>query len=143
MPMHRWMQSAAGGTSQRLKPAAAIVRSLSRIPPPAPDMVPALLIVVIRSSPAQPPLPDMSAVLDPVVQSPSADQHPRCCSAANLPDAPGSPGRIRKVSTPAPTRYAHKPLRTHKALCGLTSRMSDPAGQAGGTTQPPRLYGVR
>src|ERR1700744_5067050 len=42
IPRERWMQSAAGGTSQRLKPAAAIVRSLSRIPPPTPPMVPAL-----------------------------------------------------------------------------------------------------
>src|SRR5215475_12687901 len=51
MPMHRWMHSAAGGTSQRLKPAAAIVRSLSRKPVPAPAIVPApLLIVVISSS---------------------------------------------------------------------------------------------
>src|SRR5882757_5638631 len=46
------MQSAAGGTSQRLKPAVAIVRSLSRNPAPAPDAVPALLIVVIETSPA-------------------------------------------------------------------------------------------
>src|ERR1700691_2454741 len=37
MPMQRWMQSAAGGTSQRLKPALAMVRSRSRMPgiPPA------------------------------------------------------------------------------------------------------------
>jgi hypothetical protein len=27
MPMHRWIASAAGGTSQRLKPGCAIVRS--------------------------------------------------------------------------------------------------------------------
>src|ERR1700744_4130717 len=47
MPIQRWIQSPAGGTSQRLKPAAPIVRSLSRIPPPPPLMVPALLIVVI------------------------------------------------------------------------------------------------
>src|SRR5580692_6035236 len=46
------MQSAAGGTSQRLKPALAIVCSRSRIPAPPPDTVPALLIVVINSSPA-------------------------------------------------------------------------------------------
>src|SRR5437016_5485430 len=110
MPMHRWMQSAAGGTSQRLKPAVAMVRSLSRILPPAPDMVPALLIVVIRSSPGQPPLPDMPAVLDPDAEGPSADQHPRCRPAAKLQDAPGSRKRIRKGSTPALTRYAPKPL---------------------------------
>src|SRR5215468_1916648 len=32
MPMQRWMQSAAGGTSQRLKPAVAMMRSRSRNP---------------------------------------------------------------------------------------------------------------
>src|SRR5262249_55730385 len=36
MPMQRWMQSAAGGTSQRLNPAVAMMRSLSRIPGAAP-----------------------------------------------------------------------------------------------------------
>src|ERR1700730_1841158 len=51
MPMHRWMQSAAGGTSHRLKPAVAIVRSLSRNPAPTPDIVPLLLIDVIKPSP--------------------------------------------------------------------------------------------
>jgi hypothetical protein len=71
-------------------------------------MVPALLIVVIRSSPAQPPLPDMSAVIDPVA-------HQRISLRFAAPQqisriAPGSPKRIQKVSTPAPTRYAHKPL---------------------------------
>ncbi|MNH27682.1 hypothetical protein D3C79_878050 [compost metagenome] len=30
--MHRWMASAAGGTSQRLKPGAAMIRSLDRKP---------------------------------------------------------------------------------------------------------------
>jgi hypothetical protein len=45
------MQSAAGGTSQRLKPAAAIVRSLSSNPVPAPGMRPAVLIVVIAIFP--------------------------------------------------------------------------------------------
>src|SRR5689334_681609 len=52
MPMHRWMQSAAGGTSQRLKPAVAIVCSLSRKPAPVADTRPALLTVVIDTSPA-------------------------------------------------------------------------------------------
>ena len=49
--MHRWMQSAAGGTNQRLKPAVAIVRSLSRNPGAAPGTAPALLIVVIAVFP--------------------------------------------------------------------------------------------
>src|ERR1700704_6864848 len=71
------MQSAAGGTSQRLKPAVAMVRSLSRNPPPAPDMLPALLIVVIVSSPNSMPLLGMSAVHDPVILSPSLGSFPR------------------------------------------------------------------
>src|SRR5687767_2186139 len=48
------MQSAAGGTSQRLKPAVAIVRSLSRNPVPAPGILPALLIDVIAIFPCSP-----------------------------------------------------------------------------------------
>ena len=36
MPMQRWMHNAAGGTSQRLKPSEAIVRSLARSPVDAP-----------------------------------------------------------------------------------------------------------
>ena len=32
MPMHRWMASAASGTSQRLKPGPAMVRSFSSQP---------------------------------------------------------------------------------------------------------------
>src|SRR3954454_21307506 len=89
MPMHRWMQSAAGGTSQRLKPAVATVRSLSRTPAPAPDTVPALLIVVIDVSPCSPPLMGAPAVHDPVVLSAAAEQLPHCCSA-QFQDAPGS-----------------------------------------------------
>src|SRR5215471_18298728 len=42
MPMHRWMHNAAGGTSQRLNPAAAMMRSRSsrptRIPASAPNV---------------------------------------------------------------------------------------------------------
>src|ERR1700712_954088 len=65
------MQSAAGGTSQRLKPAVAMVRSLSRKPPPAPDMVPALLIVVMSSSPNSRPC---RACLSPAIPlSPALD----------------------------------------------------------------------
>src|SRR5687768_2832138 len=39
MPMHRWMARAAGGTSQRLKPGLAMMRSRSRRPtPPIPPV---------------------------------------------------------------------------------------------------------
>src|SRR6185437_5827955 len=50
------MQSAAGGTNQRLKPAFAIVCSRSRIPDPALGTLPALLIEVIQPSPGQQPI---------------------------------------------------------------------------------------
>src|ERR1700733_1974928 len=50
MPMHKWMQSAAGGTSQRLNPALAIVRSRSRSRPAGPMRLPACSIVVTLSS---------------------------------------------------------------------------------------------
>src|SRR5215467_5630304 len=46
--MHRWMQRAAGGTSQRLKPALAMMRSRSRSPAGAPTRLPARSIVVMR-----------------------------------------------------------------------------------------------
>src|SRR6266566_9084846 len=44
------MQSAAGGTSQRLNPDFATVCSRSRIPLPTPATVPALSTVAIRPS---------------------------------------------------------------------------------------------
>src|SRR4051812_16381890 len=59
--MHRWIASAAGGTSQRLKPGPAMMRSLSSRPgpespytgvPPGPstvDMIACLLVMVLRS----------------------------------------------------------------------------------------------
>lgn len=56
MPMHRWMASAAGGTSQRLKPGPAMMRSLSskpgaragvwRLPPKTDGMRVSLFFVV-------------------------------------------------------------------------------------------------
>jgi hypothetical protein len=72
------MQSAAGGTSQRLKPAVAIVRSLSRNPVPAPGMLPVLLIVVIAIFPCSPLLYwAFITVFDPVVVSHMVEQpHP-------------------------------------------------------------------
>src|SRR5258708_20080467 len=75
------MQSAAGGTSQRLKPALAMVCSRSRIPSRAPDTLPVLLIVVIDCLPLQPPLPGRSATCDPVAFSTPANQLPLCCLA--------------------------------------------------------------
>ncbi len=47
MPIHRWMARAAGGTSQRLKPGPAMVRSRARKPGP----VRACVVVDIRSLP--------------------------------------------------------------------------------------------
>src|ERR1700693_2704454 len=87
------MQSAAGGTSQRLKPAFAMVCSRSRIPIPPPDTVPALLIVVIPSSPNSRPS-GMSAVYDPVVLSRSQRKMRQDRDAHS------------RILTPGTTRYA-------------------------------------
>src|SRR5471032_2989178 len=48
MPMQRWMAKAAGGTSQRLNPGCAIIRSRSSSPVPGgmPAALPTLAIVV-------------------------------------------------------------------------------------------------
>ena len=64
------MQSAAGGTNQRLKPAVAIVRSLSRNPGAAPGTAPALLIVVIAVF----PLAHSDLGISPSIPSPSPMQ---------------------------------------------------------------------
>src|SRR6516165_3295038 len=104
MPMQRWIQSAAGGTSQRLKPAAAIVRSLSRIPTPAPVMVPAVLAVAIYSS-MQPPVPDGSAFCDPVV--PASQARPAlllCIILVLRQDRKAHP----KMQTPVAAHYAQR-----------------------------------
>src|SRR6478736_2848992 len=49
MPMHRCIQSAAGGTSQRLKLGPATVRSFARIsvPPPLWGIAPVILDICI------------------------------------------------------------------------------------------------
>src|ERR1700743_1871481 len=101
MPMHRWIQSAAGGTIQRLKPAVAIVRSLSRNPAPVPDMVP--LIVVIEPS-LQQPLLGMSAAYDPVL-TPSPQAAPILLPRTIFETRPGSPSAFENL-TPGATRYA-------------------------------------
>src|SRR5579871_1174520 len=50
IPMQRWMQRAAGGTSQRLNPAFAMMRSRSSNPGPDAKLRSACSSVVIRSS---------------------------------------------------------------------------------------------
>jgi hypothetical protein len=89
------MQSAAGGTSQRLKPAVAIVRSLSRNPVPAPGMLPALLIVVIAIFPCFPVLNwAYLPSFDPVVVSQTVEQpHPLFHA---VPERAGIATRIRE-----------------------------------------------
>src|SRR3954454_11625593 len=76
------MHNAAGGTSQRLKPAFATVCSRSRIPPVAPpDRLPALSSVVIQTS-LQPPY--VGRVCQPTIlfSKPFTARGPRlCCSA--------------------------------------------------------------
>src|SRR5487761_1958615 len=76
------MQSAAGGTSQRLKPAFATVCSRSRIPVPPPDIVPAPLIVVIRSSPYSHPCRACLSSTFPLY--PKILKYPYCCSEQPL-----------------------------------------------------------
>ena len=44
--MHRWMHSAAGGTSQRLKPGLAMIRSLESSAGPASPTLAVLAMVV-------------------------------------------------------------------------------------------------
>src|SRR5580658_3373024 len=51
MPMHRWMHSAAGGTSQRLNPAFATVRSRSSRPAPPPPALPRVPSIVAINVP--------------------------------------------------------------------------------------------
>src|SRR5262245_27722604 len=51
MPMQRWMHRAAGGTSQRLKPGLATMRSRSRIPTLLTGISAVVPIAAIASSP--------------------------------------------------------------------------------------------
>src|SRR3954452_19701536 len=95
MPMQRWMHRAAGGTSQRLNPAVAMVRSRSRKPAPAPESVPALSMVDMHSSPE-------AALLNGLPRRSCSS----ACSAAFVPAAPHNdrraPGssRASDVKTP-------------------------------------------
>src|SRR5689334_6961293 len=96
------MHSAAGGTSQRLKPALAIVRSRSRKPAPAPEILPALSIVVMHSSPAAALLSKTAATLQ--FLSPLRRSRP-CCSAQS-PDTRQDRHAHLKTLTPRPGLYA-------------------------------------
>ena len=44
--MHRWIANAAGGTSHRLKPAPAMIRSRSSMPTDVPTRAPLALMKV-------------------------------------------------------------------------------------------------
>src|SRR3984893_14886385 len=99
------MQSAAGGTSQRLKPAFAIVCSRSRIPNPAPDIVPAPSIVVIHPSPTAARAGHVCYPRSCCPQAPFRWAGPTLLLRTIFRDAPGSQKRIRVV-TPDATRYA-------------------------------------
>ena len=103
--MHRWMQSAAGGTSQRLKPAFAMVCSRSRIPSPPRDTAPALSSVAIRPSPTAAHAGRICRVHDPLILSSLTPcKHLPCCFAP-FRDAPGS-RRAFEIPTPVRTGYA-------------------------------------
>src|ERR1700748_801609 len=100
MPIQRWIHSAAGGTIQRLKPAVATVRSLSRMPAPAPDRVP--LIVVIYKPPLQPPLLGVSPATIP---SPVYTRSPAPLLRRTISTYAGIAGAFEFL-TPDATRYA-------------------------------------
>ena len=104
--MQRWMQSAAGGTNQRLNPAFATVCSRSKIPCPPPDIVPALSSVAICLSPTaahaehvcHPTIPLSSSV-------PSARASFLACCPAPFRTASVSRNAV-EVLTPGRTGYA-------------------------------------
>src|ERR1700737_5477306 len=139
MPMHRWMQSAAGGTSQRLKPAFAIVCSRSRIPAPPPDIVPALSMVAIPSSPTaahaghvciyDPVVPALRGAAAPTLlprtifemrQDREAHSKSQHLGRPVMPFAAASPGRllprIERANLPS------APQRTQRTKIGAEAR---------------------
>src|SRR5215471_124294 len=109
MPMQRWMQSAAGGTSQRLKPACATVRSRSRIPAPgvetraAPSSVAKFssLRLAVRASP-----PPAIPILRPCGQRVLADPSLSTCARIEK--------RIPKVANPS------KAILSRRGYCNAT-----------------------
>src|ERR1700710_1202549 len=104
MPLHRWMHSAAGGTSQRLKPAVAIVCSLSRIPNPPPVIVPAPAYVLILSSPAA-ALSRQVCLYDPVILSQSLPLRATLIAAGTTSTCAGRPSAFEAI-TPDMIGYA-------------------------------------
>src|SRR5882724_7753656 len=114
------MQSAAGGTSQRLKPAFAIVCSRSRIPNPAPDMVPALPIDVIHSSPA-------AALFGRACRAPSCCLQPFTAPASTLLlrtifDMRQDRDAHSRILTPDAARLSLLPLPAFEKLPAQTAR---------------------
>src|SRR5580692_751999 len=110
MPMHRWMQSAAGGTSHLLKPAFATVCSRSKIPNSAPGIdLPALSTVAIRPS-LQPPAPGVPAVYEPNSPKVSHD----AATAAHTNTRTRQIDGTSKPITLTPGRYAHPVTLLHR-----------------------------
>src|SRR5260221_6412885 len=128
------MQSAAGGTSQRLKPALAMVCSRSRMPSRAPDTLPVLLIVVIDCLPLQPPLPGRSATYDPVAFSTTL--LPR-----TIPTCAGIDKRIPRIPTPDATGYARCQCRPRSETC-LPSLRFVPCHGRDSTSAAPRRTSI-
>src|ERR1700682_3948757 len=112
------MQSAAGGTSQRLKPALAMVCSRSRIPSRAPDTLPVLLIVVIDLSPLQPPLPGRSATTIPLSPEHRSEPAPTLL-LRTIQDALGSLSASENYQPPTRQDMAD-------AVAGLNPKMCPP-----------------
>src|SRR5438309_5342173 len=107
------MQSAAGGTSQRLKPAVAIVFSLSRKPAPAPDTLPVLRIVVIETSPAA----ALRGTCLPSSIPFSQPQQSILWIAATIPRCTRDRQAHLRILTPDATRYARYPCRPKSERC--------------------------
>src|SRR6266436_1573687 len=135
------MQSAAGGTSQRLKPALAMVCSRSRIPSRAPDTLPVLLIVVIDCLPLQPPLPGRSATCDPVAFSTPANQLPLCCFA-QFQNALGSLSTSREIHLMRQDmpHMPHAGAGLDQKMCPRSACVSCPVTDA---SRPPQPRGER
>src|SRR5579883_189038 len=103
------MHSAAGGTSQRLKPALATVCSRSRIPAPAPDTGPAVSAVAIIASTGS--RPSAVSALGSRPQAPFGYASAHCCFAQSFETRRDQESAFRN-------RHTRRPIGgTHSTAC--------------------------
>src|SRR5215472_1973160 len=131
MPMQRWIASAAGGTSHRLKPACAMIRSRSSKPAPAPTWP--------FTKPAT-----VMCVLSPWFSF--AKQRTRASHSALLlrKSSPACQGLSRYLRWSLCEDVVHELVTTIKAVPG-ESRMVGPSSAAGShprTSAPPAEHAV-